>query len=107
MQEIFRFLVRKILIRSNNNQSNHIIIKLNHVKANVRQSAIFVNEANSIHESMKEYFKIENMGVCCALECRKCECGKLVKEHKNLSMAEEKEFNIIKKSLEYNFEREH
>ena len=91
------------LIRSNNNKSNHVLIKLHHVNTDVRQSAIFVEEGMSIHESMNEFFKVENMGVCCAPKCGQCECGKLVNEYKNLSIAEEKELSSIKESLEYNY----
>ena len=56
---------------------------------------------------MKEFIKIESMGVYCALKCGNCECGKFVKEYKNFTIAEEKDISIIKESLRYNKESRH
>ena len=53
---------------------------------------------------MKEFFRVESLGVCCAPKCGTCECGKLMNEYKNLTIAEEKEMNVIKRSLQYNVE---
>ena len=56
---------------------------------------------------MKEFFKMESMGLCCAPKCGKCVCSKLVNEYKNLTIAEEKDTSIIKESLRYDKESRH
>ena len=95
------------LIRASHAGSNHVFIKLHHINANVKQSTMLVEEMKSINENMKEFFAVENMGVCCAPKCGTCECGKLSNEHENLTIAEERELKIIKESLKYDSDSQH
>ena len=51
---------------------------------------------------MEEFHSIESLGVTCYPKCGGCRCGKCHTGGKDMSLVEEKEYELIKKGLVFN-----
>ena len=90
------------LIKIHAKKSNHVMLKLHHVTADVESTTInVVGNTETIHSNMEEFFKIEGMGICCAQKCGMCQCGKWSNDLKNITILEEREMKLIQNGLSH------
>ena len=63
-----------------------------------------VKHATVLHSkgSFEEFQSIESLGVTCSPKCGGCQCGKCQTGGKNMTIVEEKEYELIKQGLSFN-----
>ena len=63
-----------------------------------------VKHATVLHSkgSFEEFQSIESLGVACSPKCGGCRCGKCQTGGKNMTIVEEKEYELIKQGLSFN-----
>ena len=63
------------------------------------RNGVVMHSSGSIVE---RFFEIESLGVTCKPECGGCRCGKCHPGGKNMTLAEEKEYNVMKANVSFN-----
>lgn len=90
------------MIKLPNRESNHVVVKIHHLDADVKNANIDISKnEDTIHRNMEDFFTIEGMGVCCAQRCGFCQCGKWSNDLKNITIQEEREMKLIQNGLSY------
>ena len=81
------------------------IIAGKHPNALERTNRIFQQgSVNLVTTSLEDFYKFESLGIQCQPRCGRCHCGECQLGGKNMTIKEEKEFNLINDKLHFDKE---